>query len=134
MSDGKSCSSPARNDLTRSSPAELQNIFAVNAFGPIYTARALVRSWLGLPIPIDSANHTALTEIKEKGRLLQGKQVLFVSSISGLVAMSPQNQAAYNGSKAALTMMAKVRMTLDRTSDRRLTWRRVSLANGRHSV
>jgi sorbose reductase len=40
--------------------------------------------------------------------ILQGKQVLFVSSISGLVAMSPQNQSAYNGSKAALTMMAKV--------------------------
>jgi 3-oxoacyl-[acyl-carrier-protein] synthase III len=33
---------------------------------------------------------TALAEFKEKGRILQGKQVLFVSSISGLVAMSPQ--------------------------------------------
>ena len=95
--------------LNACSPAELQNIFAVNAFGPIYTARALVRSWLGLPISVDTGNYTALTDIKEKGRVLQGKQVLFVSSISGLVAMSPQNQAAYNGSKAALTMMAKVR-------------------------
>jgi NAD(P)-dependent dehydrogenase (short-subunit alcohol dehydrogenase family) len=57
---------------------------------------------------VDAEKHTALAEFKEKGRILQGKQVLFVSSISGLVAMSPQNQSAYNGSKAALTMMAKV--------------------------
>lgn len=88
--------------------AELQNIFAVNAFGPFYTARALIRSWLALKTSVDPEAHTALSQFKEKGRILEGKQVLFVSSISGLVAMSPQNQSAYNASKAALTMMAKV--------------------------
>ncbi|KAJ9115128.1 hypothetical protein QFC22_005458 [Naganishia vaughanmartiniae] len=97
---------------------ELQNMFAVNAFGPIYTARSLVRSWLDLPIPVPSseAEYTPLSTFtqsdKKEGVVvpsprLKGKQLLFVSSISGLVAMSPQNQAAYNGSKAALTMMAK---------------------------
>jgi NAD(P)-dependent dehydrogenase (short-subunit alcohol dehydrogenase family) len=88
--------------------AELQNIFAVNAFGPFYTARALIRAWLALKTSVDPASHTALSQYKDKGRILEGKQVLFVSSISGLVAMSPQNQSAYNASKAALTMMAKV--------------------------
>ncbi|KAJ9104227.1 hypothetical protein QFC19_004044 [Naganishia cerealis] len=86
---------------------EMQNIFAVNTFGPFYTARALIRSWLDLPTSVDPDSHTALSQLKQKGRVLQGKQILCVSSISGLVAMSPQNQAAYNASKAALTMMAK---------------------------
>ncbi|KAI5454154.1 hypothetical protein NCC49_004220 [Naganishia albida] len=89
------------------SDAELQKIFAVNTFGPFYTTRALIRSWLDMKTSVDPDSHTALGQFKEKGRFLQGKQVLFVSSISGLVAMSPQNQAAYNASKAALTMMAK---------------------------
>lgn len=92
--------------------AELQKIFAVNTFGPFYTTRALIRSWLDMKTSVDPDSHTALGQFKEKGRFLQGKQVLFVSSISGLVAMSPQNQAAYNASKAALTMMAKVNTTL----------------------
>lgn len=94
--------------LIRLPLAELQNIFAVNAFGPFYTARALIRSWLDLSTAVDPDSYTALSQLKERGRVLQGKQILFVSSISGLVAMSPQNQAAYNASKAALTMMAKV--------------------------
>ncbi|XAO27014.1 hypothetical protein I312_105855 [Cryptococcus bacillisporus CA1280] len=35
------------------------------------------------------------------------KQILFVSSISAHVAMSPQRQSAYNASKGAVTMLAK---------------------------
>ncbi|KAJ9096154.1 hypothetical protein QFC20_006487 [Naganishia adeliensis] len=57
------------------SDAELQNIFAVNAFGPFYTARALIRSWLGLETTVDPDSHTALGHLKEKGRVLRGKQV-----------------------------------------------------------
>ena len=71
---------------------------------------------MDLKTTVDPGSHTALSQLREKGRILQGKQVLFVSSISGLVAMSPQNQAAYNASKAALTMMAKVNIQSDRNT------------------
>lgn len=67
---------------------DFQSIFAVNTFGPYYFSRALVRSWLGLHVymksdrdPIDVAN------MKNVGLK---KQILFVSSISALVAWNPQ--------------------------------------------
>lgn len=102
---------------------EFKHIFDVNTFGPYYFARALVRSWLGMPVGLDSAaassstsasaaasaspsaSASASTDISEPRKL--GKQILFVSSISGLVAMAPQQQTAYNASKGAVTMLAK---------------------------
>ena len=74
-----------------------------------------MRSWLDLPIPLPSPSDPASSP--ESGisaddgkpkKNLKGKQILFVSSISGLVAMTPQYQAAYNASKAGVTMLAKV--------------------------
>ncbi|ODO05045.1 hypothetical protein I350_05658 [Cryptococcus amylolentus CBS 6273] len=73
-------------DIGVANAADIQSIFAVNTYHPYYLSRALVRSWLHLPIP---------------------KQILFISSISALVAMNPQRQTAYNASKGAVTMMAK---------------------------
>lgn len=82
---------------------EFKHIFDVNTFGPYYLARALVRSWLGLPVGLDPS--AASSDISAPRKL--GKQILFVSSISALVAMAPQKQAAYNASKGAVTMLAK---------------------------
>lgn len=86
-----------------------------------------MRSWLGLPVPLPSSSSPSSSdpasssaggvEATEGGltaddgkpkKNLKGKQLLFVSSISGLVAMTPQYQAAYNASKAGVTMLAKV--------------------------
>jgi NAD(P)-dependent dehydrogenase (short-subunit alcohol dehydrogenase family) len=88
-------------------PAEFQNIFNVNVNGPFYLARALVRSWLSVPVPVDPSTPSTLDITSLKGANL-GKQILFVSSISALVAMTPQRQAAYNASKGAVTMLSKV--------------------------
>lgn len=85
---------------------------------------------MDLETTVDPDSHTALGHLKERGRVLRGKQVLFVSSISGLVAMSPQNQAAYNASKAALTMMAKVNKRALQIRFEADYWHRVSLENG----
>lgn len=85
-------------------PDDFKRLFEVNTFGPYYLSRALVRSWLDLPIGVDPS--AAQPDIKSIDRKL-GKQILIVSSISGLVAMSPQRQAAYNASKAAVTMLSK---------------------------
>lgn len=82
---------------------EFKHVFDVNTFGPFYFARGLVRSWLGLPIPVSGSSNLDISSTK----LNLGKQILFVSSISGLVAMTPQRQTAYNASKGALTMMSK---------------------------
>lgn len=97
------------------SDADFQRIFSVNTFGPYYLARALVRAWLGLPVGVDVAAGAASdstpdstpdsTDISAPRAL--GKQILFVSSISALVAMAPQQQAAYNASKGAVTMLAR---------------------------
>lgn len=84
---------------------DIQNMFAVNTLGPFYFSRALVRSWLDLPISVGSGDSLDITKIKNKKL---DKQILFISSISGIVAMSPQRQAAYNASKGGLTMLAKV--------------------------
>lgn len=68
-----------------------------------------MRSWLGLPISLSSSSDVSLTaDDGQPKKNLKGKQILFVSSISGLVAMTPQYQAAYNASKAGVTMLAKV--------------------------
>jgi sorbose reductase len=83
---------------------EFGRIFEVNTYGPYYFARALVRSWLGLPVDVDPLSLTNAVPTAKK----LGKQILFISSISGLVAMKPQRQAAYNASKGALTMLSKV--------------------------
>lgn len=80
-------------------------MFDVNTFGPFYLARALVRSWLDLSIPVSRSESNSVDVPATTMNL--GKQILFVSSISGLVAMTPQRQTAYNASKGALTMMAK---------------------------
>ncbi|ODN98963.1 hypothetical protein I350_07112 [Cryptococcus amylolentus CBS 6273] len=76
-------------DIGVANAADIQNIFAVNTYHPYYLSRAL-----DLDIP------------SIKGLNLK-KQILFVSSISALVAMNPQRQTAYNASKGAVTMMAK---------------------------
>jgi NAD(P)-dependent dehydrogenase (short-subunit alcohol dehydrogenase family) len=88
-------------DAHENTDDEFRRIFEVNTFGGYYLARALARSWLGEEIPVGSS-----TTGRPEARQL-GKQILFVSSISAIVAMSPQRQMAYNASKAAVTMMAK---------------------------
>lgn len=92
-------------DAHENTDDEFKRIFEVNTFGPFYLARALMRSWLDLPIPLSSSSSTEL-DIPSTNLDLS-KQILFVSSISGQVAMSPQRQTAYNASKGALTMMSK---------------------------
>jgi NAD(P)-dependent dehydrogenase (short-subunit alcohol dehydrogenase family) len=70
-----------------------------------------MRSWLDLPIALTSSEPTISSSTDDRSKAsknLKGKQILFVSSISGLVAMTPQFQAAYNASKAGVTMLAKV--------------------------
>lgn len=86
---------------------DFQSIFAVNTFGPYYLSRALVRSWLGLPVSVNSVSDPI--DVANAKNVNLKKQILFVSSISALVAMNPQRQTAYNASKGAVTMLAKVR-------------------------
>ena len=103
---------------------EFENIFQTNTFGPYYLSRALMRSWLDLPIPLSSSEPTISSSTDDRSKpskSLKGKQILFVSSISGLVAMTPQFQAAYNASKAGVTMLAKVCTDAFRGSSRKLT-------------
>lgn len=88
--------------------ADMQNIFAVNAFGPYYLSRALMRSWLDLPVSLSGGAGGNVDIRKVPTNALKGKQLLFVSSISALVAMNPQHQSAYNASKGAVTMFSKV--------------------------
>lgn len=65
-------------------------MFRVNTFSPYYLARAAYQSWFPTPE----------TEAKNKA-------IVFVSSISGLITNTPQNQCAYNASKAGLTHLGK---------------------------
>jgi NAD(P)-dependent dehydrogenase (short-subunit alcohol dehydrogenase family) len=90
---------------------QFDSIFRTNTTGPYYLSRALMRSWLGLPISLSSSSSEVnlTADDGQPKKNLKGKQILFVSSISGLVAMTPQYQAAYNASKAGVTMLAKVR-------------------------
>ncbi|WVQ80309.1 hypothetical protein IAT38_002414 [Cryptococcus sp. DSM 104549] len=94
-------------DAHENTDDDLANIFGVNTFGPFYLARSLVRSWLDLPISLSSPGASSGTDVSQLKGVNLGKQILFVSSISALVAMSPQRQTAYNASKGAVTMMAK---------------------------
>ncbi|KAL1413720.1 hypothetical protein Q8F55_001502 [Vanrija albida] len=82
---------------------DLTFVMANNLFAPLYLSRAFVRHWLGLK--------TAVTQQdtyppRPEYRTLD-KKIIFISSISGVVSMTPQNQVSYNSSKAGLTMAAK---------------------------
>lgn len=83
---------------------DLRRMFDVNLVAPLFLARAFTRHWLGLPAAI-SENETAQGSRKDGVKL--NKKIVFISSISGLVNMSPQYQVAYNASKAGLTMASK---------------------------
>ncbi|ORX39336.1 hypothetical protein BD324DRAFT_619289 [Kockovaella imperatae] len=81
---------------------ELEHIMKINLFAPVYLARAFTRHWLGLPATVQSDHQVGkLDTINLK------KKILFVSSISGIVNMTPQRQMAYNASKGGLTMAAR---------------------------
>ncbi|OXM75559.1 cytoplasmic protein [Cryptococcus neoformans Bt63] len=92
-------------DAHENTDEDFQSIFAVNTFGPYYLSRALVRSWLGLPVSVSSVSDPI--DVANAKNVNLKKQILFVSSISALVAMNPQRQTAYNASKGAVTMLAK---------------------------
>jgi NAD(P)-dependent dehydrogenase (short-subunit alcohol dehydrogenase family) len=84
---------------------DLNSVITVNLLAPLYLSRSLVRHWLGLPASVTSGS-------EEKGKREEtvnlNKRILMISSISGLVNMTPQKQVAYNASKGGLTMAAKV--------------------------
>ena len=77
----------------------------VNLYAPIYLSRAFARHWLGLPTKVGSSS---ADETKPE-KLNLKKKIIFVSSISSFVNMTPQYQVAYHASKAGVTMAAKVR-------------------------
>lgn len=57
----------------------LSIIFAVNTFGSHYLSRALIRSWLGLHLSVNSASDPI--DIASMRNIDLKKQILFVSSI-----------------------------------------------------
>lgn len=77
-------------DADKTSDEQMEHTFKVNVFSPFFLSRAVFKTWF----PSPSAPP-------------KSKVILFVSSISGLISNTPQNQAAYNSSKAALTMLGK---------------------------
>ncbi|KAK4057669.1 hypothetical protein OIO90_001317 [Microbotryomycetes sp. JL221] len=79
-------------DAETMSDKQFEDVFRVNTFGPYYLARAAYQSWF----PQGSANAQP-----------KDKVILFVSSISGSITNTPQNQCSYNASKAALTHLGK---------------------------
>lgn len=81
----------------------LSIIFAVNTFGSYYLSRALTRSWLSLPVSVNSASDPI--DIANMRDVDLKEQILFASSTSALVAMSPQEQSAYNASKIPGTLL-----------------------------
>ncbi|KAK4684803.1 hypothetical protein P7C73_g5362, partial [Tremellales sp. Uapishka_1] len=85
---------------------ELDTLMQTNLFAPYYLSRALMRHWLDLPTATPGSETDTTRGSRDKKVDLQ-KKILFVSSISGIVAMKPQAQSAYNASKAGLTMLAK---------------------------
>lgn len=87
-------------------PVELATLMHTNLFAPIYLARAAVRYWLGLPATVQGEYRGE----RDTAHSLS-KKIIFISSISGIVNMSPQFQMAYNASKAGLTMASKVSMS-----------------------
>lgn len=80
-------------------------VMKCNLYAPITLSRGFVRHWLGL----GAALKEETAEKPSLGRIAGDKRILCVSSISGLVNMSPQRQVAYNASKAGLTMACRVR-------------------------
>ena len=64
-----------------------------------------MRHWLGLPTSVHSQSSD---QGKRDTKVNLNKRILMISSISGLVNMTPQRQVAYNASKGGLTMAAKV--------------------------
>lgn len=76
---------------------------------------------MDLPLQIGSEKGQGTPLPDVKGVNLQ-KQILFVSSISGLVAMYPQRQASYNASKGGLTMLAKVWSPCSDRGETELIW------------
>lgn len=58
----------------------LSIIFAVNTFGSYYLSRALIRSWLGLHLSVNSASDDPI-DIASMRNIDLKKQILFVSSI-----------------------------------------------------
>ena len=88
-------------------PDELNWVTQVNLFAPIYLSRAFARHWLKMPTSLSDPAASKEKGTREEKQNLN-KKILFVSSISGIVSMTPQNQVSYNASKAGLTMAAKV--------------------------
>ena len=83
---------------------ELDWIMKCNLYAPITLSRGFVRHWLGMGASVKSANDPG----KPEGKVALNKRILCVSSISGIVNMTPQRQVAYNASKAGLTMACRV--------------------------
>lgn len=77
-------------------------MMGINLFAPIYLVRAFVRHWLGLPAAVSGERGA------RPGPRNLNKKIVFMSSISAIVNMTPQTQVAYNASKAGLTMACKV--------------------------
>lgn len=96
MTDGQSC-----EEGRELMADDFKWVMDVNFSAPIYTSRAFVRHWLGLPSAVGE------TVPRPEPRALN-KKIIYVSSISAIVNMTPQVQMAYNSSKAALTMATKV--------------------------
>lgn len=61
------------------------------------------RSWLSLPVSVNSASDPI--DVANMRDVDLKEQILFASSTSALVAMSPQEQSAYNASKIPGTLL-----------------------------
>jgi len=110
VSDGMLASSRVKRQADTAVLADdFSSVIETNLFAPFYLSRALVRHWLKLPTALSaSASSSNTSETHRDQKIDLNKKILFISSISGIVAMNPQPQAAYNSSKAGLTMLAKV--------------------------
>jgi NAD(P)-dependent dehydrogenase (short-subunit alcohol dehydrogenase family) len=73
---------------------DFERLLRVNLFGSFYVAREVGKLW------VKEAEASASQKVV-------GKSIVFISSISGVVSMYPQQQCAYNCSKGGLTMLAK---------------------------
>lgn len=71
---------------------QFRQTFETNTFFPYFLSRAVFNSWF--------PNGPKEGDKKDKS-------ILFVSSMSGIVSNTPQQQCAYNASKAALTHLGK---------------------------
>ncbi|SCZ90531.1 BZ3500_MvSof-1268-A1-R1_Chr1-3g02046 [Microbotryum saponariae] len=89
-------------DAEKMTDKEFEDVFKVNTFGPYYLARA--GSSVAYPARRCNTYQSWFPTGNEEPK---DKVILFVSSISGLITNTPQNQCAYNGSKAALTHLGR---------------------------